>query len=289
VSYAEKLIERLGEAGYVVEPELLDAKDFGVPQRRQRLFFLGVSKRLQDMDFPRPKALFQELKSKQFREDFARKKRLDLPVHVREAISDLETRGKGRRRIPHSDKGFSQLEYHAQHEALSAYQRLMREEVAVGETMTSMRLANHSTDVTRRFVLLQTSDSTGPDVRTTRNVGEAERIAMAREGVPTRKHRIHVLSKSDVSPTLTTLPDDIIHYSEPRILTVRESARLQSFPDWFRFTGKYTTGGNRRRKECPRYTQVGNAVPPLLAEAIGWVLRRHYMSLTSGIKSNCAS
>jgi DNA (cytosine-5)-methyltransferase 1 len=71
---------------------------------------------------------------------------------------------------------------------------------------------------------------------------------------------------------LTTLPDDIIHYSEPRILTVRECARLQSFPDWFEFRGKYTTGGERRVHECPRYTQVGNAVPPLLGEAIGKAL-----------------
>ena len=74
------------------------------------------------------------------------------------------------------------------------------------------------------------------------------------------------------APTLTTLPDDVIHYSDPRILTVREYARIQSFPDWFRFLGKYTTGGKSRRHECPRYTQVGNAVPPLLGEAIGSVL-----------------
>ena len=72
--------------------------------------------------------------------------------------------------------------------------------------------------------------------------------------------------------TVTTLPDDMIHYGEPRILTVRENARLQTFPDWFSFKGKYTTGGHRRKKECPRYTQVGNAVPPLLAEAIGETL-----------------
>lgn len=71
---------------------------------------------------------------------------------------------------------------------------------------------------------------------------------------------------------MTTLPDDMIHYAEPRILTVRETARLQSFPDWFQFKGKYTTGGDRRTKECPRYTHMGNAVPPLLAEAIGRAL-----------------
>jgi DNA (cytosine-5)-methyltransferase 1 len=74
------------------------------------------------------------------------------------------------------------------------------------------------------------------------------------------------------APTLTTLPDDVLHYSEPRILTVREYARIQSFPDWYQFKGKYTTGGDMRRKDCPRYTQIGNAVPPLLAEAVGHAL-----------------
>jgi len=69
------------------------------------------------------------------------------------------------------------------------------------------------------------------------------------------------------------LPDDYIHYSEPRILTVREYARIQSFYDWFEFKSKYTTGGNLRKKEVPRYTQVGNAVPPLFAELSGTVLK----------------
>lgn len=81
------------------------------------------------------------------------------------------------------------------------------------------------------------------------------------------------MSAYDPAPTITTLPDDILHYCDPRILTVREYARLQSFPDWFVFKGKYTTGGDRRTKECPRYTQVGNAVPPLLALAIARALR----------------
>ena len=70
------------------------------------------------------------------------------------------------------------------------------------------------------------------------------------------------------------MPDDLIHYSEPRTLTVRENARLQSFPDWYTFHGKYTSGGDRRRKEVPRFTQVANAVPPLVAEAIGLTISR---------------
>jgi DNA (cytosine-5)-methyltransferase 1 len=80
------------------------------------------------------------------------------------------------------------------------------------------------------------------------------------------------LHPNKLSRTITTLPDDLLHYSEPRILTVFENARLQSFPDWFEIKGKYTTGITRRKKECPKYTQVGNAVPPLLAEALGLLI-----------------
>ena len=83
---------------------------------------------------------------------------------------------------------------------------------------------------------------------------------------------VTVLDPQAPAPTITSIPDEIIHYNEPRILTVREHARIQSFPDWFEFKGKYTSGGDLRKKEVPRYTQVGNAVPPLFAEQIGIAL-----------------
>jgi len=85
----------------------------------------------------------------------------------------------------------------------------------------------------------------------------------------TKKHRQHALDGKSTSPTVLTLPDDFIHYREPRIHTVREMARLQSFPDSFIFRSKETTGSDRRRFEVPQYTQVGNAVPPMMARAIG--------------------
>ena len=84
------------------------------------------------------------------------------------------------------------------------------------------------------------------------------------------------------SITATSLPDDYVHFSQPRILTVREWARLQTFPDWYRFAGKRTTGGRRRAgdpsagdwsRELPKYTQIGNAVPVWLARAVGEHLR----------------
>ncbi|PGQ42948.1 hypothetical protein COA16_32655 [Bacillus thuringiensis] len=67
---------------------------------------------------------------------------------------------------------------------------------------------------------------------------------------------------------MITLPDDFIHPELDRILNVREMARIQSFDDSFEFLGKRTTGGNKRVQEVPQFTQVGNAVPPLMAYAI---------------------
>ena len=83
--------------------------------------------------------------------------------------------------------------------------------------------------------------------------------------------------------TATSLPDDYVHYSQPRSLTVREWARLQMFPDWYIFKGKRTTGGTRRAgnphegnwdREVPKYTQIGNAVPVELAKRVGINLKK---------------
>jgi len=85
----------------------------------------------------------------------------------------------------------------------------------------------------------------------------------------TKKHSQRPLKWDSPSPTVLSLPDDFVHPNEARTMTVREMARLQSFPDSFIFRAKETTGSLRRRFEVPQYTQVGNAVPPLLAEAVG--------------------
>ena len=66
-----------------------------------------------------------------------------------------------------------------------------------------------------------------------------------------------------------SLPDDYVHPVEPRALTVREMARIQSFPDSFEFKAKEITGGKLRRTEIAQFTQVANAVPPVMAKAIG--------------------
>ena len=88
-------------------------------------------------------------------------------------------------------------------------------------------------------------------------------------GLDSEKRNYNVLKPNSQSPTVMTIPDDYIHFSSPRALTVREMARLQSFDDSFVFQGKRSTGGNKRKFEVPQFTLVGNAVPPLLARAIG--------------------
>jgi DNA (cytosine-5)-methyltransferase 1 len=84
----------------------------------------------------------------------------------------------------------------------------------------------------------------------------------------TKKHSQRPLKLNSPSPTVVSVPDDVIHPIYPRTMTVREQARFQSFPDYFEFRSKETTGGEKRKVEVPQYTQVGNAVPPLMAREI---------------------
>lgn len=93
------------------------------------------------------------------------------------------------------------------------------------------------------------------------------------EALFTRKNSRKRLSPNEQAPTMVTLPDDFIHPYENRILSVREMARFQSFDDSFEFLGKRTTGGEKRKMEVPQYTQVGNAVPPLLAKAVAGAIK----------------
>ena len=88
----------------------------------------------------------------------------------------------------------------------------------------------------------------------------------------TRKHSQKVLSASEPSRTVVTLPDDYVHPMQSRIFTVRELARFQGFPDSFEFLGRETTGAHRRKLEVPQYTQVGNAVSPWQSFAVGRLL-----------------
>ena len=90
----------------------------------------------------------------------------------------------------------------------------------------------------------------------------------------TKKKSQRALSAECPAPAALSVPDDACHYDpdQLRTLTVREMARIQSFPDNFIFRSKVTTGGQMRKFEVPQYTQVGNAVPPLLGRALGFTV-----------------
>jgi DNA (cytosine-5)-methyltransferase 1 len=89
----------------------------------------------------------------------------------------------------------------------------------------------------------------------------------------TKKQTQKALVAHQPAPAALSIPDDACHYCDLRTLTVREMARVQSFPDNFKFLSKVTTGGQMRKFEVPQYTQVGNAVPPLLGFALGSVVK----------------
>lgn len=251
-SYADFISEELQKIGYQVSRGKVNCADFGVPQNRFR-YFIICSRDITE------KNLVEELIKSAC--SFKQRKGLnpEKTVTVHDAIADLETRNKAL--IPSKDStpnGFKEIEYRAP-DIQSAYLRLMR----AGYTgiPNSLRLPNHKVDTIVQFIKYRQASEPG------KSLSKA-----ARDRLGLKKHAITVLAKEFPSPTITTLPDDIIHYSEPRILTARETARIQSFPDWFEFTGKYTTGGKARKVDCPRYTQIGNAVPPLLSEAIAKML-----------------
>lgn len=88
----------------------------------------------------------------------------------------------------------------------------------------------------------------------------------------TKKQTQKALNPALPAPAALSIPDDACHYGPLRTLTVREMARVQSFPDSFVFRSKLTTGGLSRRFEVPQYTQVGNAVPPLLGRKLGLII-----------------
>jgi len=97
------------------------------------------------------------------------------------------------------------------------------------------------------------------------NLSELKHLLIS---LKSKKHSQRALMHNQIAPAQLSIPDDFAHYAEDRTLTVREMARIQSFPDWFEFKSKVTTGGEQRAYEVPRYTQVGNAVPPLMAKQI---------------------
>ena len=253
--YAMVVKAKLKKLGYTVFNDYVNSQDFGVPQQRVRFIMIGIRNDVLQPDI-QPFELLKDLKPL-----FLKEKGLShAPISVKSAISDFELNASELVYHSGSEKsGFKKINYMPPKE-LNEYQKVMRKGLN-GSMPNSMRIPRHKETTVEKFKLIQ--DICRPGLV----LNDQERAVIG-----TKKQSISVLNPNTPSKTLTTLPDDLLHYSEPRILTVRESARIQSFPDDFDFKGKYTTGGDRRTKECPRYTQVGNAVPPLLGEVLGTLI-----------------
>jgi DNA (cytosine-5)-methyltransferase 1 len=255
IPYSMIVKKRLEELGYVVFTNYFHSENYGVPQKRTRFIMIGIRADISQQKSD-PFEILETLRS-----DFLENKKLPrTPVNVQSAIGDLEISKS--QLIYHSGgakNSFSQLNYTPPN-TLTAYQEVMRKGLN-GSKPNSLRIARHRPATIEKFKLIQSLCLPG------KGLSDAHKSMM---GI--KKQVISVLNPNEPSRTLTTLPDDLLHYSEPRILTVRENARIQSFPDDFKFLGKYTTGGMRRTQECPRYTQVGNAVPPFLSEVLGKML-----------------
>ncbi len=246
-AFSEITKERLKKLGYKVEGQIIDFAELSIPQRRKRFILVGFREDLEK----NPKEFFKELYKNN--KVFCFKKGIKRINFVKDAISDLR---KINGEIPSKENNnFVEGVYGKIGEK---YQKLMRGKIKEPD---SHRFPNHKDLTIQKFyyILRRCSRNLTINIET-------------REKFNLKKRCIIPLCENSQSPTLTTLPDDYIHYSEPRILTVREYARIQSFDDGFKFKGKYTTGGKRRSKEVPRYTQIGNAIPPLGGEQFGNVL-----------------
>jgi DNA (cytosine-5)-methyltransferase 1 len=227
------------KAGYVVaEPiQLLDASDFGVPQRRRRAFVLGCRKGFALPAYPIPR--FHNVSSNG-----------RTGPTVRDAINDL----------PNIDDHSELLENDVFHGSLgppTPYAKLLRHPLVSSSRRHDSQSMNgglsgclrtvHSHETIRRFT------ATAP--------GTFEPVS-----------RFYRLASNGLAPTLRagtgrshgsfTAPRPI-HPIHSRCISVREAARLHSFPDWFAFNPTKWHG----------FRQVGNSVPPFVALAVAEVIR----------------
>ena len=254
-NYVDFLKSELLSAGYVSEHRILDASKYGVPQKRKRMFLFAVNIEDPDNDGLSPSMLFTALEK--WRSDFLKSKKLPLrEITAGEALSDLIS--PERTVCPDAPK-FMCCKYG---KAVSRFAVLMRKSIRNGQIPDSHRFSNHTKPVLAFYKLVHASMP----------YGRLPRAFLREQG--TKKDKKVFLDPTKPCSTITTHPDEFIHFAEPRIISVREMARLQSFPDTFHFKGRYTINGDRRRFDVARCSQVGNAVPPILAEALGYSLKR---------------
>ena len=267
------LRSELNEIGYeTLEPRILNAADYGVPQRRNRIIFIGYREGLKPPQYPEPTvtpenyltlkdAIGDLIIDDEIRKTHNRRRSKFQMESIRGRTPDINGN-------PIPCKKEMNMELPKQTAVVGERFALFRE----GESGSNIkkRILEEGIDIADKPALIQLcSDSF--------EMTEEEVVKLFREGNPTKEQLDVLLTKKNIrqrwaadqpSATVVTIADDYISPWESRTFSVREMARCQSFDDSFEFLGKRTTGGLRRRVEIPQYTQVGNAVPPLLAKAI---------------------
>lgn len=264
----------------IEDPLVLLSSNYGVPQNRERVVFIGC-RNDQEIIKDIPPCVMEEEK-----------------VKVYEALWDLNMVGNGETVTSYKKpKLISQLENVKIQRTVqgkpddrgllfSEWSKIGRlghrftfdeepfyilnmDELDKPNKYQRMELFNHQTS--------QQNDKVRERLRIIAEYGDYDeaKAELKEKGLESQKRNYVVLNPLGQSPTVCTMPDDFIHYSAYRPMTVREMARLQSFDDSFVFQGKRQTGGNNRQKEIPQYTLVGNAVPPLMARAIANTLLKH--------------
>lgn len=268
-SFSEVLIEKLERLGYRCITKIIRAADYCVPQERPRFILIGVdSCQFENLNLQDVLPAYWDAALSVGRNIFLQETGLSGErISCQDALSDIESSKAELVECSDAPHRF-QIVYRG---PKTQYQLILNGGVHAN-SMNSMRLAKHAPSTVTRFAWIQKNCRIG----VTLSSSELKDVA-------TKKRSQVVLDPNRAAHTLTTLPDDVLHYSEPRILTVREYARLQSFPDWFQFRGKYTTGGDKRTTECPRYTQIGNAVAPFVAQVMGYAVKELHKQLLESV------
>lgn len=250
---ADEIVKALSLSGYSAGYIVANASRFGVPQVRRRVFILGVLGHL----------LPRELVGHHFQQTLEHVRGsmltgLGLPVNTPISAGDALHDLNGKRQVvcPDSPKFMAGTYVNPK----STYARLMRRGIPSSAIPNSHRFSQHGEQILNLYKIAHQTQPKG-------RLSKKFLVSMG-----TKKDKKVLLDATVPSSTITTHPDEFIHYAVPRNVTVREMARLQSFPDDFWFYGRYTINGERRRHDVARCSQVGNAVPPLLARAVGLAL-----------------
>jgi DNA (cytosine-5)-methyltransferase 1 len=267
---------------YKIEaPFVANTSNYGVPQNRERVLFIGCRKDQKYIDkIPatvkedEKVSIFEALYDLDFignneeahhydKVDISKQyngtaKKMKALLQTR-AIDGKPLKTKGKSYADWSKEG--RLNVRFVNSSKPFYVR--NEEALINEEKVYDILHNHKTSnqnetvIKRLEIILKEGDY------------KSAKLKLESNKLKSNKRNYNVLKADKQSPTIMTSPDDYIHYNTPRSITVREMARLQSFDDSFVFQGKRSTGGDKRKSEVPQFTLVGNAVPPLLARAIG--------------------